>query len=89
LLFRNVGIVPLKIVSTIGATVASEACVQNDEVKPASIERVMRFRLADPFEKLVLRKRRDAVVAQDVVLVARQSSNLLVDPAQVLLLNFD
>ena len=49
----------------------------------------MRFRLADPFEKLVLRKRRDAVVAQDVVLVARQSSNLLVDPAQVLLLNFD
>ena len=60
--------------------IGAEAGIKNDEVKAASVEGIMRLLLADPIKELVLRQRGDAVVAQDVVLVARQSRNLFVDP---------
>jgi hypothetical protein len=47
----------------------------------------VRLLLADTPKELFLRERGDTVVAQDVVLVAGQGGELLVDPGEVLLLS--
>src|SRR5262245_51445993 len=74
----NIRVGPLEVLAAIRLAVAAEASVEDDEMQSADIKRVMRLVLTDTLEELVLGERLDAMVAQDVVLFARQGGEVLV-----------
>jgi hypothetical protein len=82
LFLRNARVGPLEVLAPIRLPVLSEASVKNDEMEAAHIERVVRLLLANLAEELLLGQRINAVVAQDVMLLAGKLSKFLVDACQ-------